>query len=358
MTSNEISKWSDKAMFKAAPLRGSDGPSVSVVSCNPDPLGEIASTAMMYIGKVVGDLAQVTDDDRRFYLDQIRQTKLKAPMEFVRIHMLLENVHRGLTHQLVRQRTAVYAQESMRFAVKEGMSVSTHLPPSLAQFNDPDVAQELLDRVEGARDRQDYLYPQSLTDDERNYIEWIQVTARIQAGYDNMVDRGMPAEDARGIAPTNIGTRVHYSTDLRALLDHAGNRLCTQAQFEWRQLWAQILPAIRSYGERQTYRTTVDGEVTVRSSKWQFDALADIFRPACYLTGKCEFAAMDLDRACSIRDRVDAFAAHGVKSSEWGEPKLVFMPMPEMPGQMEEGVLDPIHPAEWAADPTAARVRA
>lgn len=152
----------------------------------------------------------------------------------------------------------------------------------------------------------------------------------------------MPAEEARGLTPTNIGTRVHYATDLRALLDHAGNRLCTQAQFEWRQLWLKILPAIRKFGEEQVYRKP-DG--TWASSAWQFNLIAGMFRPVCYLTGKCEFAAMDLDRACKIRDRVDAFHEQGVPSSEWDR---------EFP---EYDNLHPIHPAEWLTDPSAARVK-
>ena len=33
---------------------------------------------------------------------------------------------------------------------------------------------------------------------------------------------GVPAEDARGLLPTNIATRLHYRTDLRNLVNTAG----------------------------------------------------------------------------------------------------------------------------------------
>lgn len=347
--STEISKWSDKAMFEAEPLKASDGPQVFLLSMNPDPLGSIAAAALMYKGVVIRDLGEITDDQRREMFDQINKTKLKAPFEFVKIHMLFENVHRGLTHQLVRQRTAVYAQESMRFAVKQGMSETTHLPPSLAQFNNPSLVRDLLDRV--GHTETDWLYPANVTDLEKQFLIWYDTMKKVEQGYDSLVNLGMPAEDARGIAPTNISTRVHYATDLRALADHAGNRLCTQAQFEWRQLWLKIIPAIRAFGAEQTYRAP-DGRF--KSSAWQFAAIANMFRPVCYYTGKCEFAAMDLDRSCTIRSRVDENAGIGRKSSDWD--KDWHGPSPTSPTGAE-GYIGAISPAEWLADPAAARVK-
>lgn len=339
--STEVARYADRAMFKAEPLAADAGPSVFFLSMNPDPLGSIAAAALMYKGQVVRDLAEITDQQRREMFDQISKTKLKAPFEFVKLHMLLENVHRGLTHQLVRQRTAVYAQESMRFAVKEGIASTTHLPPSLADFRDPENRARVLQEREDAKG----FHPPLWSEKEKQFLVWWDTMQKVEEGYDALINSGMPAEDARGLAPTNISTRVHYSTDLRALSDHAGNRLCTQAQFEWRELWLRIIPAMRAFGAEQTYRGT-NGEF--KSSEWQFDLIAGMFRPVCYLTGKCEFAAMDLDRACKIRGRVDKFHERGVPSELWG-PESALDPR-------TNGLLD-IHPAEWLTDPSAARVK-
>ena len=108
----------------------------------------------------------------------------------------------------------------------------------------------------------------------------------------------MPAEDARGLLPTNLLTRINYNTSLRGLLEHSGVRLCSQAQHEWRLVWAKIIEAIRGYGG------------------WQFEELAGIFKPICYKTGKCEFMA-DVDRFCSIRERVEAHHKLGEPSDKW-----------------------------------------
>jgi thymidylate synthase ThyX len=68
---------------------------------------------------VIRDLAEITDDERRHYFDECFKTTLKAPLEFIDFHLMVEGVTRAHTHQEVRQRTAVFAQESMRFAVKD-----------------------------------------------------------------------------------------------------------------------------------------------------------------------------------------------------------------------------------------------
>lgn len=350
----ELQKWADTAMFSSVPLDATTGPEVDVISFSPDPLGEIASAVLMYQGKPVKALSEITRAERIKAFEQVQATKLKAPFEFVKLHLLFSGVTRSWTHQLVRQRTAAYAQESLRFAVVEDAFVDrVALPPSLAWANKL-VEGGLPGQTVGEALAEEFadIPPNSerfdrLPEDVRQLLHWRYAVVTTSHAYKALVNSGMPAEDARGLLPHNITTRVHYTTDLRALQDHAGNRLCTQAQFEWRTVFVKLVQAIRTYGKHQNYAVAVSpDEHTRRSSAWQFDLIADLFRPACYLTGKCEFAAQDLDRKCSIRDRVDANHAVGRPSAEWGTGMT----------DPEEGVyLKPIHPREWLADPGAAR---
>lgn len=331
-----VQRYADAAMFRAEPLKASDGPKVFLLNATPDPLGAIAAACKMYKGEVVRDQARdVTDAERRDYLAQIQKTKLKAPMEFVKLHFMVEGVTRSFTHQMVRQRTAVYAQESLRFAVKEDMAEGVAYPPSIYGVDASDVVMHA-------------------SPEQRMKGLWDEAVAIIGETYNRLIDLGMPAEDARGLLPHNVTTRLNYATDLRALQDHAGNRLCTQAQFEWRQVWLAIIQAFSEYcscpaedGVKAHPWGTCDG--------WQFKAIAGIFRPVCYLTGKCEFKA-DFDRACSIRDRVEANHRIGRESAHWHEP--VMMEWGEPVKQGEEPISIPaIRPEEWLFDPAAARVR-
>jgi len=265
-------------------------PTATLISMTERPLQVMAAAAELYQGRVVRNPDEVSEETARRWYKEMALTKLAAPMEFVHIHFLLEGVTRAFTHQLVRQRTAVYVQESLRFAVVEDMPVG--VPPSLA----------------------------GLKDDDPPMVVWSDAVDNVRVAYNRLIAAGMPAEDARGLLPTNTLTRVHYCTNLRNLVDHAGNRLCTQAQFEWRLVWARMIEAIREY------------RVWPPSQQWQYEAISELFKPVCFQIGRCAFKGT-ADRYCSIRSRVDEHEKHGTSSAQWED----------------------IRTWEWLADPTAAR---
>lgn len=323
--SREVQRWADEAMYTAAPIDAASGPQVYLLWMTPDPLGAIAAACKMYRGEVVRDLADVTDAERLEYFQQVQRTKLKAPFEFVKFHFMIEGVTRAFTHQMVRQRTAAYAQESLRFAVKEDMPIG--LPPSIASVGD------------------DWGY-EGQSKESRMKEVWEETIDAVQARYDKLIDLGMPAEDARGLLPHNVLTRLHYTTDLRALLDHAGNRLCTQAQFEWRIVFARIIEAIRNV------HTGGWSEANGTTKAYRTNVLLDAFKPVCFQTGKCEFKA-NFDRHCNIRERVDHNEEARRPSSEWDQDLVFHQDGCNQP----EVLVEAIKPGEWLLDPGAARKR-
>ena len=338
-------------MFKAEESKASEGPKAYLLQGTPDPLGSVVAFSAMYTGKVIRNKADVTDEERRYHLEEMRKTKLKAPLEAVNLHFMIEGVTRSFTHQMVRQRTAVYAQESLRFAVKEDAGEAVALPPSIMGTESYDEWDQ-----EGQVSKQQ----------EMRYI-WDDAVDAMSQAYNQIINMGMPAEDARGLLPHNITTRLNYATNLRSLQDHAGNRLCTQAQFEWRLVWSKMIKAMRNYCTNTDHRNYEHpaGDYNPWCDNWQWQEISQLFKPICYLTGKCEFKA-DFDRACSIRDRVDANASIGRASSKWGEEYVVpgseggkvHLGMPVFPwGRVEDGanIIPAIRPEEWLADPAAAR---
>jgi flavin-dependent thymidylate synthase len=288
--STDLSTYVDKAMYEAEPMEATL-PQVTLLSATPDPLGAIAAMCFMYKGRVVRNLKELTDGERQWGWTQANATHLKAPLEAVDLHFMVEGVTRAFTHQMVRQRTAVYAQESMRFAVKEQIAAR---PGPLVGAN------------KGSR------------------VLWEEHIQRTWEVYNALIANGVPAEEARGLLPHDTLTRLNYKTNLRNLLDHLGNRLCTQAQFEWRLVGAQIVQAMWHYEGSMTYNG-VDGSERARW-QWRFIAESGLFKPVCYAMGHCPFGA-DFDRGCTIRERVDA------------------------------GRWDEINDKEWLADPTAGWIR-
>lgn len=322
----DIQSWADAHQYDAAPMQanrdeqGNIIPKVTLLWMTPDPLGALAAMCRMYEGKATYSFNELTDDERHRYLEQVQKTHLKAPLEAIKLHFFIEGVTRSFTHQMVRQRTAAYAQESMRFAVKENMAEEISLPPSIAALSRKDSRRQM----------------------------WDEAVAKTSDVYNFLIANGIPAEDARGLAPHATTTRLNYVTDLRNLAEHAGNRLCTQAQFEWRLVFMGIVQAIREY--RPDFSWLLDHHVGFENEwdqkfRWQFTRIANsgLFRPICYQLGRCQFNA-DFDRSCTIRQRVDTFADMGIKSENWGDQKYL-----DNCGEQA------INPAEWLLDPAAAR---
>lgn len=355
---NEISKWADDFMFKAEESDAVKGPQAFLIAATPDPLGSIAVAAEAYMGRFYEDKSTITDDQRRYYLAEMQKTKLKMPMEAVSLHWRLKGVTRSFTHQMVRQRTAAYSQESMRFAVKEDAATAVALPPSLQRYNE--LVTDMV-RKEGVVTLGDFVWdkwrgvgthPSEWEEDypahkeDRWYIEWREGVEYMASKYNFLVNDGMPAEDARGLTPHNIVTQLNYITNLRNYHDHAGNRLCTQAQFEWRIVWVRMLEAMRNYCTNPDHRTWdhSKGSSPTFCDNWQWVAISELFRPVCYYTGACQFQA-EFDRKCSIRDRVQEFAKNGIGSQHW-QDGFTFA---------DGRKLLPIQPAEWLLDAGAAR---
>lgn len=342
---SEVMRWADRAMFHAeghdsSPERGVL-PRVTLLSATPDPLGTIAAQAMMYEGKVVRSLRDISDDERRHYFEEVQRTHLQTPLETVQFQFLFEGVDRSITHQVVRKRVGLsVAQESLRFAVPGSLIDATSLPPSL-QGTGGDYG---YDPLLGGFAVQ--ATPEEKAAEERRR-KWDDALIEIDHAYHALIDAGMPAEEARGLLPHATATRMQAVYSLRALADEAGNRLCTQAQFHWKLLMGGILQAIREY--RPSDFMTGIGPPNDWSWQYQTIASSALFRPVCYKLGRCPFNA-DFDRACKIRSRVERFAEEGVPSSEWeGEP--------DQPYSVVMGAREPLRKidrTEWLFDPYAA----
>lgn len=259
--------------------RGHVVPQATVLNMTSQPLKTMAAAASMYRGMPVHDVRLMSDAYALEWWENMTKTRLTTPMEFIDIHFLLEGVTRAFTHQMVRQRIgAVYIQESMRFAIKDSARNEVGEPPSIRELPDGEPMRAL----------------------------WLQAVRDSAEAYDALINSGMPAQDARGILPTNITTRIHYKTNLRALSYHLGNRLSAQAQAEWKLVIGAMIRAIKRWCVTHASADEV----------WQYETILGLFKPVCFTTGKCEFMTTD-DRWCPIRDRVEAHHAAGEPPETW-----------------------------------------
>lgn len=374
MTSKEVSKWADKFQFTAEKHDQTKAVEAFLLGAPVDPLGQMAACAKMYKGEVVRDIRDVTDEERRQFFKDIMDTVLVMPTEAVHLHFMIDGVHRGITHQMVRQRSAGFAQESMRFAVVEDLPNATALPVSLRGTLSE---QELYNQINEERAAQGLSYWDDsvgkliveewdrLSPEQRQRLQWDKAVKHVGDAYSEMVNSGMAAEDARGLLPTNVRTRLNYITNLRGFYDTMSKRVGDQAQFEWREIVAAMVQAMYKYGEEHTYEVWEDGELwhtgqvepgeevfyyeaddrvlVRRSSLWQYKLIAAEIKPIEFKLNGPAFGA-SFDRPSRIGERIAAFHQMGVPSSRWLE------------GAPEHNI-PAINPAEYLLDPGAARLK-
>lgn len=128
---------------------------------------------------------------------------IPSSWEFVSYTFLVEGVSRAYTHQQVRTRAASYAQQTMRVL-------------EMGEF--------------------DYVYTdRNLADPEAKAII-DACNAVIKRAYNDLIRIGQPAEDARGILPTNIATNIVCKFNLRTFVDLAKSRIGGRTQSEYQKV--------------------------------------------------------------------------------------------------------------------------
>ena len=153
-----------------------------------------------------------SDEKKQEELDYMLKT-IKSSWEFIDYTFILSGVSRGFTHQFVRTRQASYAQQSLRVVKKSGF---------------------------------DYVVPERLKQPENRdaLIVYRKAMEQIDAHYNILLGMGVPAEDARGILPTNICTKIVAKFNLRTLHETAKSRLSPRAQHEMRETFKQMVEQV------------------------------------------------------------------------------------------------------------------
>jgi flavin-dependent thymidylate synthase len=147
-------------------------------------------------------------------MEELRQMAdtLPSSWEFIHFTFLIEEVTRAFTHQLVRTRTASYAQQAMRIVPMEGFTYE--IGPSIAK--DEDLS-SIYNATMGATN----------------------------ASYQMLLKRGAKTEDARGILPTNIHTNINMSINMRNFINMARKRASIRVQDEYKSVVDAMLIEIQ-----------------------------------------------------------------------------------------------------------------
>jgi thymidylate synthase (FAD) len=186
-----------------------------------------------------------------------------STIEHIVFTFAISGVTRTLSHQLVRHRAGLaFDQQSQRY-------VNYKRPAYMVPGTIQDAPQELRERYVAEMD-------ESL------------------AFYSELLEAGVPGEDARFVMPNATRTNLVMTTNLRALIHMSGLRLCTMAQWEIRRLF-------------QLIRHEVFGVSPF---------LGSFLAPKCVPLGYCD-EDRNRDEHCPIRPHKDNVLA------AWAEKKAV-----------------------------------
>jgi len=167
------------------------------------------NTRLMNDDDAYDKISQWDEDKKKAELDYMLNT-IRSSWEFIDYTFNIREVSRGFTHQFVRTRQASYAQQSQRTVDMFGFSY--YVPERIE--NNPEALEA---------------YDNAMTD--------------IADAYQKLREF-VPAEDARGILPTNIHTNIVAKFNLRTLSEMAKSRLSPRAQGEYQQVFKLMVKEV------------------------------------------------------------------------------------------------------------------
>lgn len=188
---------------------------VELLYHTPDPERAVATAARLCYAPVgASELMESLSEERiHKVLTTILESGHLSTLEHASYTFAIDGVSRALTHQLVRHRLASFNQQSQRY-VKFTDGLQTIKPQSIA---DNPRADELFDAM----------------------------VARTVEAYQEFLELGIPAEDARYILPNAAETKIVVTMNIRELLHFFSLRCCNRAQWEIRELAWKMLDAVR-----------------------------------------------------------------------------------------------------------------
>lgn len=120
---------------------------------------------------------------------------------------------RACSHQLVRHRIASYSQQSQRYVRMDDLPV---------------------------------IVPPSILEDSDAWVDFVTHMADADYEYRELINSGIPAEDARYLLPNATATQLIVTMNFRSLRHFLAERCCNRAQWEIRAVAQQMLEVCRN----------------------------------------------------------------------------------------------------------------
>jgi thymidylate synthase (FAD) len=188
---------------------------LKVILLSKTPAAEevIAKAARLcYSEKGISEL-QLTDKEKKKMVTKMFTLGHHSTMEHASFTFGIEGISRACSHQLVRHRLASFSQQSQRYV----------------KFNS----------------QFEYFTPDSIEKNSNLNKIYDSTMEKLSKIYQELIESGIPAEDARYVLPNSCCTKIIVTMNVRELLHFFNMRLCNRAQEEIRKVAAKMLSLVK-----------------------------------------------------------------------------------------------------------------
>lgn len=185
-----------------------------LINYTPNPEKTIATAGKLCYSNsnIYKLLDSLNEDAIEQFINKLMEMGHESPLEHVTFTFAIEGVSRTLTHQLVRHRIASYSQQSQRYVNESNF---------------------------------EYIVPPSIAKNQRSISKFTNLMTSINRVYNELIDAGIPKEDARYILPNATETKIIVTFNVRSLLHFFSLRCCNRAQWEIRILANLMLAEVK-----------------------------------------------------------------------------------------------------------------
>jgi thymidylate synthase (FAD) len=188
---------------------------VTLIEHTPNPERTVALAARLcYSPTSIDDLREkLAATDIESFLDKIMSLGHHSVLEHASFTFGIEGISRVTTHQLVRHRIASFSQQSQRY-VSHKEEFTSIMPDTIADNSEA---------------RQIFAF----------------MSETVHKAYAQLIEMGIPAEDARYILPNATETKIIMTMNARELLHFFALRCCQRAQWEIREMSIELLRLVK-----------------------------------------------------------------------------------------------------------------
>lgn len=188
---------------------------VTLLQHTPEPEQAVALAARLCYSPISIDALRekLAATDTAAFLDKIMSLGHHSVLEHASFTFAIEGISRVTTHQLVRHRIASFSQQSQRY-----VSHKEHFTSIM-----PDTIAENLEA------RQIFAF----------------MSETVHKAYSQLVELGIPPEDARYILPNATETKIIMTMNARELRHFFALRCCQRAQWEIREMAIEMLRLVK-----------------------------------------------------------------------------------------------------------------